>query len=139
MNKKKIMKWGVVLALLASIYPAFVLGFTWSFVLKSDLQGGKNGPLDAYRHTLASAVVSYTIGKSAVRLFTELVESRHKNSGIMDRHNNLIGASIGSECKSFRELEPAVHQAVLNGSVDSKEPWQITWLPEKEWHEGRFW
>jgi hypothetical protein len=139
MNKKKILKWLIILTLIASIYPAFVVGVTWSFVVKSDLQGGKNGPLDAYRHTLASALVSYTTGDFAVRLFTDLVESKHKNSGIMDRHNNLIGASIGSKCKSFSEIEPAVKQAVLNGSIESKQKSQVTWLPEEEWHKGRFW
>jgi len=139
MRKKSTIKWFIALILIAGIYPAFVVGVTWSFVFRSDLQGGKNGPLDAYRHTLASAIVSYTTGEFTVKLFTEWVESKHKDAGIMDRHNNLIGAGIGSRCKSFRAIEPAVAQAVLNGSVRAEEASQVTWLPEEEWKDGRFW
>jgi len=135
---KRISKWLMVFILIASIYPLFVVGYTWSYVFRSDLQGGKNGPLDAYRHTLASAVVSYTAGETAVRFFTELVESKHSDSGIMDRHNNMIGAGIGSACSAFRDIEPAVKNAVRKGSVNAAEPEDITWMPETEWYKGRF-
>jgi len=127
------------LGLLLSAYPVFVLVYTWSCVFKSDLQGGRNGPLDAYRHALASSVVSYTLGESAVNLVTNLFESKGKDSNTMDSHNNRIGASIGTSAKSFRELEPSVRQAVLNGAVDASVSNQITWLPEKKWRDGRVW
>ena len=70
--------------------------FTWSHVLRSDLKGGRHGQLDAYRHALASATVSYTVGEWAVSLTTWVFESGGKDSNKMDIHNNRIGAKIGS-------------------------------------------
>ena len=58
----------IATALLAMSYPAVVLGYTWTYVLMSDFEGGRHGPLDAYRHTLASAFVSYTSTPSVVAL-----------------------------------------------------------------------
>lgn len=139
MKKRKPWRRLLVLGVILSIYPAFVLIYTWSFVFTSDLQGGKHGPLDAYRHALASSVVSYTLGEPAVDLVTRLFESSGKDSNAMDRHNNQIGAGIGARSKSFSELEPAVRQAVLNGAVDASDSEQITWLPEKRWRDGRIW
>ena len=125
--------------LLLSAYPAFVLGYTWSHVVRSDLPGGRNGPLDAYRHTLASAVVAFTLGPGAVEWATRVMESGSKPSNVMDRHNNRIGAGIGSRAHSFAELEPAVRAHVLRGAVNATDAAQATWLPPEGWRAGRFW
>ena len=138
-NKRKILRRLGALALLLSIYPLFVLIYTWSCVFRSNLEGGRHGPLDAYRHALASAVVSYTLDEWAVDLMTGLLESKGKNSNKMDSHNNRIGAQIGAQSKSFGELEPAVRRYVLDGAVNSTDTNQITWLPKEKWRDGRLW
>lgn len=137
--KRKLWRVLFVLGLLLSLYPASVLFYTWGYVLSSDFQGGRHGPLDAYRHALASSVVSYTLGEPAVNLVTHLFESKGKNSNTMDSHNNRIGSRIGSKALSFFELEPRVHKAVMNGMTDAEDPNQITWLPEKKWRKGWIW
>lgn len=138
-NKRKILRRLGILALLLSIYPLSVLIYTWSYVFKSNLEGGRHGPLDAYRHALASAVVSYTLDERAVHLMTGLMESNGKDSNKMDSHNNRIGAQIGTNSKSFHELEPSVRQYVLDGAVNSTDTNQITWLPKESWRAGRIW
>ncbi len=128
-----------VAVLIAGIYPLSVLVYTWSCVLRSDLKGGRHGPLDAYRHALASSVVSYTIGGWAVDLITSVFESGGKAPNNMDRHNNRIGAGIGAGSRTFSELERTVSQAVESGTADTTDPQRITWLPENQWRDGRFW
>jgi len=128
-----------VLALILSIYPLGVLVYTWSYVLRSEFEGGRHGPLDAYRHALASAVVSYTLSEGAVDIVTSLMESKNKRSNTMDRHNNLIGARIGSTANTFLEIEPSVRQSVLGGTVDSTNANQISWLPTETWRDARLW
>lgn len=125
--------------LLLSVYPVFVLVFTWSHVLGSDLKGGRHGQLDAYRHALASAVVSYTLGEWAVHVTTWIFESGEKDSHQMDIHNNRIGARLGTRAATFSDLEPAVHRAVLNGTVSSVDSEQITWLSSDRWRDGLLW
>ena len=120
-------------------YPLCVLAFTWSHVLRSDLSGGRHGQLDAYRHTLASATVSYTLGEWAVNLTTSVFEWDDKDSNKMDRQNNRIGAGIGSTVESFSEIEPAVLQSVRKGAVNSADLNQITWLSVQKWRDGRLW
>ncbi len=66
--KRRLLKRAAAIALILCIYPAGVIVFTWSYVLKSDFEGGRNGKLDAYRHSLASATVAYTLGEWAVDL-----------------------------------------------------------------------
>jgi hypothetical protein len=138
-NKRKIVLRLVGLAGLLSIYPCFVLIYTWSCVFQSNLEGGRHGPLDAYRHTLASAVVSYTLGEWAVDLITKVMESGGKDSNSMDSHNNRIGAHIGASSKSFADLEPSVRKIVLDGAVNSTATNQTTWLPKEKWRTGRAW
>ncbi len=138
-NKRKILRRVAILVLLLSIYPLCVLCYTWTCVFRSDLEGGRHGPLDAYRHALASAVVSYTLDERAVNLMTALMESGSKDSNQMDRHNNRLGAQIGASAKSFRELEPSVRQSVLDGAINSTDTNQITWLPKELWRDGRIW
>ena len=136
LNKRILLRGIGGLVLLLGIYPALVLVYTLSFVLRSDLRGGRHGPLDAYRHALASSVVAYTLNESAVDLVTALFESKGKASNRMDRHNNRIGASLGTRTASFRELEPSVRRLVSKGTVDSADLDQITWLPEEKWRDG---
>jgi preprotein translocase subunit SecF len=128
-----------VIALLLGIYPAAVMIFTCGHVLKADFEGGRNGQLDAYRHALASATVSHTLGEWAVDLTTWIFESRGRESNLMDIHNNRIGAEIGAKAKSFGDIEPAVRQSVLYGRVSAVDPNQITWLPRAKWKDGKFW
>ena len=139
LNKRILLRGIGGLVLLLGMYPALVLVYTWSFVLRSDLRGGRHGPLDAYRHALASSVVAYTLNESAVDLITVLFESKGKASNRMDGHNNRIGARLGAHADSFRDLEPAVRQHVGNGAVAAVEPDQITWLPENKWRDGWIW
>jgi preprotein translocase subunit SecF len=128
-----------VIALLLGVYPAGVMIFTWGHVLKSDFDGGRNGQLDAYRHALASATVSYTLGEWAVDSTTWIFESRGRESNRMDIHNNRIGAEIGAKAQSFGDIEPAVRQSVMNGKVSAVDPNQITWLPRAKWKDGKLW
>ncbi len=123
---------------LAAAYPAFVLAFTWIQVARSSLPGGRNGPLDAYRHTLASAVVSYTLGPRAVDLATWILERGEKDSDLMDRHNNRIGAEIGIEAHSFSEIDANVKSRVSLGAVDAAEDSQVRWLSPDRWRDGLF-
>lgn len=138
-RKRILLRKSCALVALAGVYPVCILGFTWSHVLRSDFEGGRHGPLDAYRHALASAVVSYTVGEWAVTITTIVFEWGDKNSNKMDRHNNRLGAAIGSRAESFSGIEPAVRGAVLNGAIGTTEKNQITWLPESRWEDGRFW
>ncbi|MBA3772470.1 MAG: hypothetical protein H0X13_08300 [Ramlibacter sp.] len=138
-SRRRWLKPVLIAVLVASIYPAWVLGYTWSYVLQSDLPGGHHGPLDAYRHTLASAVVSYTLGPRAVAPATSVLEFRGNAGSFMDRHNNRIGAAIGAKAGSLAEIEPAVRARVLQGAVATRDPQQTFWLPPAAWREATFW
>jgi hypothetical protein len=138
-RKRKLLRRFCALSALLVTYPVCVLVFTWSHVLRSDLKGGRHGQLDAYRHSLASATVSYTLGEWAVNLVTRVFEWDDKDSNGMDRHNNRIGAGIGSRAESFREIEPAVLKSVRKGKVNATGSNQITWLPADKWRDGRLW
>ena len=137
--KRKLLLRAGAFALLLFVYPVCVIVFTWSHVLKSDLEGGRNGKLDAYRHSLASATVSYSLREWAVDLTTWIFESGDKESNRMDIHNNRIGAKIGSKADSFAEIEPSVRQAIPNGNVSTSDPNQITWLRPSKCRDGKFW
>ena len=131
---------GVLIAvLLVSAYPAFVLGYTWSHVARSNLPGGRNGPLDAYRHTLASAVVAFTLSPRGVEWATSAMERGSKDANLMDRRNNQIGAAIGVRAHAFSEIEPAVQAEVLRGAVNAHDAVQVTWLPRERWRRSRLW
>ena len=106
---------------------------------KSDFPGGRYGPLDAYRHTLASALVAYTLNEKAVSLVTKVMESKNRDVDLMDQHNNQIGAGIGMNAKAFSAIEPTVREFVSNGKVDSTNEKQITWLPANRWSDGWVW
>lgn len=129
----------VAVLTLISAYPLFVLSYTWGHVLTSDLPGGRGGPLDAYRHTLASAVVAYTLDKTVVDVVTGISERGGRDSNVMDRHNNRIGAVIGSRAGSFSEIESTVYAQVSDGEVNAISDNRTTWLPEDKWNKGVFW
>ncbi|MDX1679384.1 MAG: hypothetical protein R3242_01525 [Akkermansiaceae bacterium] len=125
--------------MLLGSYPCLVLGYVWFKVAQSDLPGGRNGPLDAYRHTLASAVVAHTLNEDVVKWVTEIMEDDQFPTQRMDIHNNRIGAQIGARTKRFRDLEPAVAKSVANGRIMANDPEQSTWMPEFIWGDSRMW
>ena len=137
--RRKLLRRACVVALLLGIYPVCVIVFTLSHVLRSDLKGGRHGQLDAYRHALASATVSYTLGEWAVNLTTWIFESGEKDSNKMDSHNNRLGARLGAKAESLSDIEPAVRRSVLSGTVFSADSDQITWLPSSRWRDGKLW
>ncbi len=136
-KKRRRLQLLLLVALLAASYPTFVLTYTWSRVLKSELPGGRHGPLDAYRHTLASAVVAYTLNQDVVRLVNKFMEKRGKRSNTMDIHNNLVGATIGAHSVHFADIEPAVKAAISAGAVHATQPGQVTWLEPDKWQDGK--
>lgn len=139
---------GVASPLVAFGAPVLLfLFYIWGHVLLQDLPGGRHGPLDAYRHTLASAVLAFVFdgafgqgaGSRAIEVVIFVMENGELRSNIMDRHNNRLGSRIGSHAPTFADIEPAVAQAVAKGNVMATSPDQVTWLPEHDWRPGIFW
>ncbi|HEX7801290.1 MAG TPA: hypothetical protein VF471_00825 [Pseudoxanthomonas sp.] len=122
---------------LLAIYPAFVLGAVYAQCLGSDLPGGRDGPGDAYRHTLASAIVAYTSSPRCVYWVTRVMErdTKQRPDRAMDAHNNRIGARIGASAESWSSMQQAVLAAIKNGTVDARSPDQITWRAPDAWRE----
>ena len=122
---------------LAAAYPAFVLGTVFATVIPSDFPGGRNGPKDAYRHTLASATVAYTGSPRWVEWTTRIME--HGDGGdasnAMDRHNNRIGERIGADATSWTQMRANVRAAVQAGGIDVDDDNRITWLPPEKWRD----
>lgn len=116
-------------------YPAFVLGTVYAHWFDANLPGGRNGPSDAYRHTLASATVAYTSSPRIVALVTRVMERDGQGSAMrwMDAHNNRIGARIGSEATSWDDMQTRVRAAIASGAVNANDDDQITWLPSDRW------
>jgi hypothetical protein len=67
-----------VFGALLGAYPAFVMGATYMQFFAADLPGGRNGPADAYRHSLASAIVAYTLSPRCVDWVTAVMERAGK-------------------------------------------------------------
>lgn len=132
-------RWRVcALAVLAIVaYPVFVLGTVYSSWFAADLPGGRFGPGDAYRHTLASATVAYTGSPRWVDWVTAVMEGdAHRDpASAMDVHNNRIGARIGASARSWTEMQAAVLAAVAQGGVEIDDPERVTWLPPERWRE----
>lgn len=126
-------------SLLLASYPLGLVSLVWWHVFKSDLPGGRNGPLDAYRHTLASAYASYSLSPKAVQVVTYVMESSDKAASRMDAHNNLIGASIGDLATDFKSIEQIVVEQVRWGTFMPAEEDQTEWLPVNEWGDSRLW
>jgi hypothetical protein len=122
---------------LLAIYPLFVVLAVYPRYLAADLPGGRNGPADAYRHSLASAVVAYTLSPQCVVWVTRVMERDGEGSPsrAMDAHNNRIGARIGASAHSWSSMQQAVLAAVNAGTIDAGSPDQITWLAPEAWQE----
>ena len=121
--------------LLLSAYPVFVFATVYWHWFGADLPGGRNGPADAYRHSLASATVAYTGSPTWVAWVTAVMEGDgHGNdSSAMDTHNNRIGTRIGAQAASWDAMQSAVWEAVKSGGIDAADDNQITWLPPERW------
>ena len=126
----------IALALVAA-YPAFVLVAVYTQFFAAGLPGGRNGPADAYRHSLASAVVAYTLSPRCVDWVTAVMErdGQGNASRAMDAHNNRIGARIGAAAGSWTSMQQAVLAAVNDGAIDATSPEQITWRAPHAWQE----
>ncbi|MGO4776882.1 hypothetical protein AB4084_15480, partial [Lysobacter sp. 2RAB21] len=101
-----------VLAVLAALgaYPAFVMIAVYSQWFAADLPGGRNGPADAYRHCLASAIVAYTLSPRCVEWVTAVMErgGQGNASRAMDAHNNAIGAHLGARAENWTAMQREV-------------------------------
>lgn len=124
-------------AIALGVYPAFVLGTVYATTLRSDLPGGRHGPKDAYRHSLASATVAYTGSPRWVEWVTAVMENGGQGGPdrAMDAHNNRIGARIGAGAESWAGMRAAVLAAVEAGGVEAENDDRITWLPPERWQE----
>jgi hypothetical protein len=118
-------------------YPAFVLGTVYAQWFRADLPGGRNGPSDAYRHTLASATVAYTTSPRVVAWVTAFMENDGRGSAMrwMDAHNNRIGARIGAQATSWSEMQARVRASIAAGTIGATDENQITWLPRERWQD----
>ena len=121
--------------LIVAAYPAFVLGTVYAHWFQAELPGGRNGPADAYRHTLASATVAYTTSPRLVAFVTSVMERDGCCSDMraMDAHNNRIGARIGATARSWDEMQARVRDAIDAGGERATDADQITWLPRERW------
>jgi hypothetical protein len=126
--------------LVLAAYPAFVLGTVCAQWFRADLPGGRNGPSDAYRHSLASATVAYTTSPRLVALVTRVMEDDGLGSPMraMDAHNNRIGARIGAGAESWGQMQAEVLRAVQAGDINASDEDQITWLPREWWLERMY-
>jgi hypothetical protein len=126
-----------VLAAVLGAYPAFVMVATYSQFFAVGLPGGRRGPADAYRHSLASAIVAYTLSPRCVDWVTVVMERDGQGNAAraMDAHNNRLGARIGAAADSWNAMQQAVLAAVKNGAIDARSPDQITWLASDAWQE----
>lgn len=128
-------RWLIVVAIALSSYPAFVLGTVYATTLRSDLPGGRHGPKDAYRHSLASAIVAYTGSPAWVDWVTQIMENDGNGDAAraMDAHNNRLGARIGVQADNWNDMQTAVLAAVKAGDVNVEDENRITWLPPERW------
>ena len=127
----------LILGALLAAYPVFVVAATYTKFFAADLPGGRNGPADAYRHSLASAIVAYTLSPHCVEWVTAVMERGGEGNAAraMDAHNNRLGARIGATAESWNAMQQAVLAAVKNGAIEARSPEQITWLAPSAWQE----
>jgi hypothetical protein len=131
--------WLVLLGLaLLSAYPLATLGYVYGHTMFSDLPGGRHGPRDAYRHALAAGFVAYTISPRAVKLVSRVMESDSHISSVMDRHNNAVGAAIGTRADSLADMQREVLARVNQGGVMTMSPDRLTWMPPRTWRNLPF-
>jgi hypothetical protein len=140
MTRRRWLRRGIAAICVCALYPAFVLATVYATTAQSDLPGGRHGPRDAYRHSLASATVAYTGSPRWVRWVTAVMENggQGDDTRAMDAHNNLLGARIGAEAQSWDGMRSAVLAAVRDGGVDMQDPNRITWLPQARWQERAY-
>jgi hypothetical protein len=136
-GRLKRLRWPLAALALLGLYPALVLGTTYAHWLSVDLPGGRHGPADAYRHSLASATVAYTGSSRWVEWVTAVMENggRGDAAHAMDAHNNRLGARIGAGAENWNQMQAAVLAAVKAGDVEVSDPNRITWLPPERWQE----
>jgi hypothetical protein len=135
-GRRRWRRWFFAVALLGA-YPAFVMVAVYAQFFAAGLPGGRNGPADAYRHTLASAIVAYTLSPRCVNWVTQVMErdGQGNASRAMDAHNNRIGARIGATAGSWNSMQQAVLAAIRNGAIDARSAEQITWRAPQAWQE----
>lgn len=133
---RRLRRW-LALAALVGAYPAFVLGTVYATTLRADLPGGRHGPKDAYRHSLASATVAYTGSPRWVEWVTAVMEDggRGDAARAMDAHNNRLGARIGARADSWTQMRADVLAAVQAGGAMVEDDDRITWLPPERWQD----
>ena len=129
---------GLLCLLLPLLYTMWILVQVYSAVWGSGLPGGGNGPADAYRHSLASALVSYTLSPRVIEAVTRLTERHADAADAMDRHNNRLGARIGAQAASLADTKAQIRRAVNAGQVYAPNDDQITWMPPSSWQNDRF-
>lgn len=141
-----------MLLFLSGIYICLILGIVYYNVWNSGLKGGGHGPQDAYRHSLASALVAHTLHPKCIELVIHVMEKDGTGSfaNKMDTNNNRLGAQIGASVpwstSSVSVVIKKVHTAVDNGTVQninsntkiSSNPQQIMWMPKKYWIKRRW-
>ena len=127
----------LILGAVLGAYPAFVMTATYTQFFAADLPGGRNGPADAYRHSLASAIVAYTSSPRCVDWVTKVMERDGQGNAAraMDAHNNRLGARIGATAASWDAMQRAVLAAVEHGAAEARSPDQITWLAPDAWQD----
>lgn len=138
--RRRWLRRGIVAISLFALYPVFVLASVYATTLRSDLPGGRHGPRDAYRHSLASATVAYTGSPRWVEWVTAVMENGGHGDAAraMDAHNNLLGARIGAKAESWGDMRTAVYAAVKAGGVDVEDENRITWLPSQRWQDRMY-
>ncbi len=145
-KKRKLITWRfwLLLLLLPCVYSASVLYFVYTNVWSSGLKGGGNGPADAYRHSLASALVAHTLSPKVVDLVTYFMENQGEDDPLhaMDRHNNRLGAKIGASIPlswhSVDKVNQAIRKKVDNGKINATDPNQIRFMPKNYWRNNRY-
>lgn len=139
-TRRRWLRRAIVAICVGALYPTFVLATVYTTTAQSDLPGGRHGPRDAYRHSLASATVAYTGSPRWVEWVTAVMENggRGDDSRAMDAHNNLLGARIGADAHSWAGMRAAVLTAVQAGGIDVQDPNRITWLPQTRWRERAY-
>lgn len=127
----------LALLVVLGAYPAFVMIAVYTQWFAAGLPGGRNGPADAYRHSLASAIVAYTLSPRCVDWVTQVMERGGEGnaSRAMDAHNNRIGARVGAAAENWTAMQREVRAAVDHGAIDARSPEQITWRAPSSWQD----
>lgn len=136
-KRRPVWQWSLLACCVLAAYPAFVMIAVYAQWFAAALPGGRNGPADAYRHSLASAIVAYTLSPRCVDWVTAVMErgGRGNPSRAMDAHNNRIGARLGAAAPTWTAMQREVRAAVDHGAIDARSPEQITWRAPDAWQD----